>query len=210
MARSRCCLPILYITFPQLTYNERKLIEMIETKSIEFVRNEMELIARNIVYNYDRGIIRDIEVSNHYGICKLDKQDTHTTYSFSNLTMEYQIRKLIEKHKIITNIDYLKTLLEVEDLTIFADNEIEMFTQNEYEKLVDYIDFLIDTKIALSIDEIVEDIKKITNGRVVIKRPKFLIESIFPNVNMLRKTKRICNKPSPINVYYFTECSNYI
>lgn len=189
MARARNSHPVLYINKPLKTVNESKLKDMINNIGYAQVYEKLSSIANELINNYSSGYIRNIKVDDYYGIYQYSQGE----YMFSELTLNYQLYKIDEKYNVIENMDNLKELLNTDEILFNSGNDAEL-KDEEYIKLIEFIEELIETDNWCSVTDMCELLSKITNGRIVKQRPKQYIEKYLFEYCIEEKSRALNGK----------------
>lgn len=188
MARSRNCKPTLYVTYPQVSDSEKRLLSEISVHGKEYVISYLKRKAQKVIEDFKLGYQKDLVPQAYYGIYQVGNKDE---YSYSSITLNYQLYKLMEKAKITNNIvKEFGELLNTKCVEVMNIDNAKELTDNEIGELYQYIKQCVDNKSIITTQELCDAIMTITNGRVRMKRPTTKIKKYFPQINVHETTIR--------------------
>lgn len=187
MARARNSYPKLYINKPELSPQEKVLFDRILDKDESTVKYDLEKLAYEIIENYKKGYIKKLECSHYYGLYQKSKN----TYDFSMITLNYQLEKIYEKSRLLSDLETeLKKFLNIDKVSIKPRN-LDELTNDEYVKLNSFAESAEENETWYSIKEISDVLAEITNNRIIRQRPKQFINKNLDDYQLVDKNKSI-------------------
>ena len=187
MARARNSYPKLYINKPELSPQEKVLFDRILDKDESTVKYDLEKLAYEIIENYEKGNIREIECNHYYGLY----QKSINEYDFSMITLNYQLEKIYEKIRLLSDLETgLKQFLNV-DIVYIKPREPDELTNDEYVKLNSFAESAEENATWYSVKDICNFIARITDNRIIRDRPKKFMNKNLDGYKLQDKNKSI-------------------